>query len=70
MPRTARAVLKVYDIKGRLVRTLIDEETSNGESTVIWNGTDDRGRPVASGVYFYQLKVDGQSQAKKMILLK
>jgi hypothetical protein len=70
MPRAARAVLKVYDIKGRLVRTLIDEETEKGESTVIWDGNDDSGRPVASGVYFYQLKADGQSQAKKMILLK
>jgi hypothetical protein len=70
MPRTARAVLKVYDIKGRLVRTLIDEETDAGESTVIWDGTDDGGRPVASGVYFYQLKADGLSQSKKMILLK
>ncbi|MCK4255377.1 T9SS type A sorting domain-containing protein [candidate division WOR-3 bacterium] len=51
--------LKVYDLTGRLVKTLVDEEVNVGSHTVVWDGRDDSGVNVPSGIYFYRLKVDG-----------
>ena len=62
--------LKVYDVVGREVRTLVSEELSSGYKSVIWDGKNDEGKDVASGVYFYQLKVGDFSEPKKMLLLK
>ena len=68
--RPTRATLKVYNIVGRLVRTLVDEEMLPGVHSVTWDGKDDRGNEVSSGVYFYQLKARDQAETKKMVLLK
>jgi len=62
--------IRIYDVAGRLVRSLVDEPQSAGVYTIDWDGTNDRGTRVASGVYFYQLKWKGEAQTKKMILLK
>jgi YVTN family beta-propeller protein len=62
--------LKVYDISGRLVRTLVDEPRKANTYVVIWDGTDDRGGPVASGVYFYKMTAGSFTQTRKMMLLK
>jgi len=64
--------LKIYNAAGQLVRTLIDEEQApqTGGFSKVWNGTNDRGQSVASGVYFYQLTAKNFSQTKKMVLLK
>ncbi len=71
LPAAARATLRVYDTAGRTVRTLIDGPQTAGFHEVPWDGRDDRGTGVATGVYFYRLSVDGQeSQTKKMILVK
>jgi flagellar hook assembly protein FlgD len=69
MPRAGHLSLKVYDLKGQLVRTLIDEriETSGH---VMWDGTDDRGRRVGSGVYFAEARTAGQVKVQKMALVK
>ncbi len=64
--------LRIYTVTGQLVRTLIDEEQvpqANGFSKV-WNGLNDHDRPVASGVYFYQLTATNFSQTKKMVVLE
>jgi len=55
LSKPVRATLKVYDISGRLIRTLVDEEQKPGFYTATWNGRDSSGRQVASGVYFYRL---------------
>jgi immune inhibitor A len=65
-----RATLKVYNIAGRLVRTLVDKEVPPGDYSVTWDGKDEGGNQVSSGVYFYQLKARDQTQTKKMVLLK
>ncbi len=62
--------LRVYDLSGSLVRTLVDTWQLGGQKTVSWDGTDSRGRRVASGVYTYRLEAQDFSDTKKMILLK
>jgi len=62
--------LQIYDVAGRVVRTLVDGFEGEGEKRTVWNGRDDRGRPVASGVYFYRLTAPGFSKARKMVLLR
>ncbi|RKZ08789.1 hypothetical protein DRQ05_00885 [bacterium] len=70
MPKAGHAVLRVYNINGELVRTLLDDNAPKGQVYVTWDGTDNRGSKVGSGVYFYQLKVGNAKESKKMILLK
>ena len=62
--------LRVYDVKGRLVRTLVDGHKGVGVHAEVWNGRNDRGEPVASGVYFYRLRAGETVITKKAILLK
>jgi hypothetical protein len=62
--------LKIYNILGQLVRTLVNEEKAPGNYKVIWDGKDDSGKEVASGIYFYQLKTKDYTDTKKMVLLR
>ncbi len=62
--------LRIYNIRGQLVRTLVDEPKMTGTYEVVWDGKDDRGNETASGVYFYKLKAGEQTETKKMILMK
>jgi len=62
--------LKVYNILGQLVRTLADEEKGSGNYNIIWDGKDNSGKEVASGIYFYQLRKPNYTATKKMILLR
>ncbi|UCG50835.1 MAG: T9SS type A sorting domain-containing protein, partial [Candidatus Latescibacterota bacterium] len=68
----AHVSLKIYNVAGQLVRTLADEnQTPRVEGfTVTWDGNNNAGQPVSSGVYFYKLATKGFSQTKKMVLLK
>jgi len=62
--------ISVFDISGRLVRELLHEHRLAGVSSVRWNGEDDRGARVASGVYFYRMRAGDFVETKKMVLLK
>ena len=62
--------LAVYDVSGRLVATLAHETYPAGRHEVAWQGRDQTGRRVASGVYFYRLKTDEFSDVQKMLLIK
>ncbi len=62
--------LRVYDVRGRLVRTLVDASQSAGPHAVTWDGRDDGGRPAASGVYFYRLDAGRSVLSKKMVLVE
>jgi hypothetical protein len=68
--RTADVSLKIYNIRGQLVRTLVDEPKGAGTHRVDWDGKGDDGKEVASGVYLYELRIGDRSQAKRMVLLK
>jgi choice-of-anchor B domain-containing protein len=65
-----RARLSVYDVRGVRVRTLVDRELAAGAHQSEWNGTDDRGRPVASGVYYCELHAGGKTATRRMVLVK
>ncbi|MCK5620477.1 MAG: T9SS type A sorting domain-containing protein, partial [Candidatus Krumholzibacteria bacterium] len=64
--------LSVYDVAGRLVRTLVDEVKAPmaGGYSVTWNGRNNNGEPVPSGVYFYRLATKNATQTRKMVMLK
>ena len=62
--------LKVYNVAGQLVSTLVNEVLEAKSHDIPWNGTNDLGSSVASGVYFYKLKADDYESTKKMILLR
>ena len=66
----ANVALRIYDVKGKLVRTLVDGFEPSGTRTVTWFGRNDQGQAVASGTYFYQLTSPTFSEKKKMVLLK
>lgn len=70
LPRRSRATLAVYAASGRLVRTLVDQEMPPGVHLAKWDGRDESGREVASGVYFARLEADGRSAGQKMVLLR
>ncbi len=70
METQSRARLSVYDISGRLVRTLADGAYAPGEHALTWDGKDARGQQVSSGVYFYRLEAQGQSQSRSLVLVR
>ena len=65
-----RVSLRIYNVAGQLVKTLVDEDQSPGEHQVIWDGKNEQGDEVASGVYFYRLNVSDFSDSRRMVLLK
>ncbi len=69
-PADGHVLLQIFDVAGRLVRTLVDKPQIAGPWRVSWNGTNDREQPVASGVYFYRLQSAGLEQTHRMTLLK
>ena len=63
--------LDIYNIKGQLVKVLVNDFQDAGEHSIIWDGNDSSGKNVSSGIYFYKLKVSGKTEAvKKCLLLK
>ncbi len=67
----SRVTLMIYDILGREVMTLVDNEKETaGTHTIRWDGTNDRGERVSSGVYYYQLTTESGKQTKKALYLK
>ncbi|MGB4309611.1 MAG: FlgD immunoglobulin-like domain containing protein, partial [Candidatus Cloacimonadaceae bacterium] len=62
--------LDVYNIKGQLVNTLVNEPKARGKHQVVWNGKDHSGKGVASGIYFVHLSSNSRSSVHKMVLMK
>ncbi|MCD4796760.1 MAG: hypothetical protein K8R49_06305, partial [Candidatus Cloacimonetes bacterium] len=62
----------IYNIKGQKIRTFnCRPELAEGQSSIIWDGTDENNQPVSSGVYFYKLSINGKTKAvKKMMMIK
>ncbi len=71
IPEDSEAKISIYNIKGQKVKDLINEHLEKGNHNVVWYSKDNSGKSVASGVYFYQLEVNGKTQGiKKCLLLK
>ncbi len=62
--------IKVYNTRGQLVRTLVDEVKVAGTHTIEWNGTDASGKSCSSGIYFYKMETTDTTEMKKMMILK
>ncbi|RKZ00582.1 MAG: hypothetical protein DRQ10_03975, partial [Candidatus Hydrothermota bacterium] len=70
IPKRGNVSLKVYDIRGRLVKTLYSGELDAGKYSFRWDGTDMSGRKVANGVYIYRLETEFGSLAKRVVLAR
>jgi hypothetical protein len=74
LPLSSHVVIKVYNILGQEITKLLDEQKEAGCYSVVWNGTNDEGLHVSSGVYFYRINADGAGRVfvdlKKMVYMK
>ncbi|MCK4312663.1 MAG: T9SS type A sorting domain-containing protein [Candidatus Cloacimonetes bacterium] len=70
LPEYSKVNLSVYNIKGKKVKTLVNEKLDAGTHQVVWNGKDENGKSVTSGIYFYKMNSGKFTSIKKMILLK
>ena len=70
LPRQAEVNLHVYDVSGRLVRTLVSRTMTPGHHSERWDGRDQAGQSVASGVYYARLRVDQETSIKPMALVR
>lgn len=70
LPTSNKAALKIYNLRGELVRTLLEEQLNAGIHRAMWDGNDNTGRRQSSGVYFYKLETKDFNAVRKLILLK
>ena len=70
LPQGSQVRLTIYNIAGQKVKTLVEEHQTAGHNAVRWNGTDDNGSEVTSGIYFYRIQAGEFTQTKKMVILK
>ncbi len=70
LPDPARVKLTIFNVLGQQVRTLVDREQEAGSKTLLWEGTDDQGQEVASGVYFFRLQAGKFEATKRMVLVR
>jgi hypothetical protein len=69
LPKAGPVELVIYSVNGRLIRGLVKDTRPAGRHTASWNGRDDAGVKVGSGIYFYQLTAAGVAESRRMILL-
>ena len=70
LPENGHVNITIYDMLGRQVKTLINQTQDAGYKSVIWNATNDYGKPVSAGIYLYQIQTGEYISTKKMVLLK
>lgn len=70
LPKACNVTLKIYNLRGELVRTLVNEFQSASHHQVAWNGLNDNGQKVAAGLYIYQIKAANFTQSMRLLLLK
>ena len=70
LPQGSHVSIKVYDAAGRHVRTVVDSQRAAGAHQAFWDGRDSQGRSVSSGIYFYELKAEGQRLTQKVLQVR
>ena len=70
LPRSGQVKLMIYSADGRIVRRLVDEQRPSGRYVVDWDGRDENGQPVSSGVYFCRLSAPDVDEGRKMLVLR
>jgi len=69
LPKSSNAAINIYNVRGELVRTLQNVQQPAGKYSVVWNGLNNYGNRVSSGIYFYRLQTEGFIETKKMFML-
>jgi hypothetical protein len=70
VPESGMTSVKVFNLKGQIVNTLVDTDMTSGKHSVVWNGTDLNGKAVSSGIYFVRVENSGKAVTQKMLLSK
>ena len=70
IPKNEFVIIRIYDLRGRLVNTVVSKEQTAGYKAIKWAGVDDKGKPVSAGLYLYKIQASDYTQTKKMVLLK
>ncbi|NIR50344.1 T9SS type A sorting domain-containing protein [candidate division KSB1 bacterium] len=70
LSRSGHIALGIYNVKGEKIHTLVDGFSSEGHHRIVWNGRNDSGHAVGSGVYYYKLEMSGRNVVKKLLLLR
>ena len=70
LPENSMVNIKVYDMLGREVRTLVNQVQDAGFKSIIWDATNDYGKSISAGIYLYQIQAGDFIQTEKMVLLK
>ncbi|MCB0270993.1 MAG: T9SS type A sorting domain-containing protein, partial [Calditrichaeota bacterium] len=70
LPQSGNVTLKIFNLSGQLVRTLVSSDFAAGQHQIVWNGRNDLGEKVASGMYLYRITAGSFVQTKKMMLMK
>jgi hypothetical protein len=70
LPAAEHVTLRIYTAEGRLVRRLLGGQLSSGQHRIDWDGRDDRGRQVPSGIYWYELQVDGRRESRRLVMVR
>jgi len=70
IPKATNVSLEIYNTLGQKIRTLVKKKQTAGTYQVLWDGKDDEGKPVASGIYIYQIKAGDFVKARKMVLMR
>ena len=65
-----QTLVEIYNVKGQKVMTLLNDELETGVHNLVWKGLDEQGQQVASGMYFYKVKVNKEEKINKMIMIK
>jgi hypothetical protein len=70
LPSRSQVKLEIFDVRGARVRTLVDGVRDRGTHAALWNGTNDAGAPVASGVYYYRIEAGKETITKKLVVMR
>jgi flagellar hook assembly protein FlgD len=70
VPKAQNVKMSVYDISGRLVKTVSDSHVDAGEHTLTWDGKDSHSKNVSPGIYFLRMSTEERTLQKKMVLLQ
>ncbi|MBT4635234.1 MAG: T9SS type A sorting domain-containing protein, partial [Candidatus Marinimicrobia bacterium] len=70
LPEEALVNITIYDMMGRVVKTMVNSQQNAGYKSIQWNATTDEGKPVSAGLYLYTIQAGEFRQTKKMVLLK
>jgi flagellar hook assembly protein FlgD len=70
IPSAARVTIAIYNVLGQRIRTLVNQVKTAGEYTVYWDGKDELGRDMGSGIYYYTMKAGKYQVSRKMLLVR